>query len=133
MHKADDLPQYYAVIKKSRNLNFLETSGSAWPVTGVLYLYLYPLGAFLIRKYSNYKCYCDLLHEECVICNNLCKAVRRINDNFQVNGDVVPVRLRSNGLYDSFLRLTVISYGCLSHHCASTLIILLQDAHNTRS
>ena len=38
MRKADSLPPYGAVVKKSRSLNFLDPSGSAWPVTGVLYL-----------------------------------------------------------------------------------------------
>ena len=41
MRKADNLPPYCAVVKKSRSLNFLDPSGPAWPVTGVLYLYLY--------------------------------------------------------------------------------------------
>ena len=40
MRKADNLPPYCAVVKKSRRLNFLHPSGPAWPVTGVLYLYL---------------------------------------------------------------------------------------------
>ena len=40
MRKADNLPPYCAVVKKSRNLNFLDPSGPARPVTGVLYLYL---------------------------------------------------------------------------------------------
>ena len=31
------LPPYCAVVKKSRSLNFLDLSGSAWPVTGVLF------------------------------------------------------------------------------------------------
>ena len=41
MHKADNVPPYSAVVKKSRSLNFLDPSGHAWPVTGVLYLYLF--------------------------------------------------------------------------------------------
>ena len=41
MRKADNLPPYCAVAKKSRNLNFLDPSGPAWPVTGVLYLSLF--------------------------------------------------------------------------------------------
>ena len=41
MRKADNLPPYCAVVKKSRSLNFLDPSGPAWPVTAVLYLYLY--------------------------------------------------------------------------------------------
>ena len=41
MRKADNLPPYRAVVKKSRSLNFLDPSGPAWPVTRVLYLYLY--------------------------------------------------------------------------------------------
>ena len=40
MPKADNLPPYCAVVKKSRSLNFLDPSGLAWPVTGVLYLLL---------------------------------------------------------------------------------------------
>ena len=40
MRKADNLPSYCAVVKKSRSLNFLDLSGPAWPVTGVLYLLL---------------------------------------------------------------------------------------------
>ena len=36
MRKADNLPPYCAVVKKSRSLNFLDPSGTAWPVTGVL-------------------------------------------------------------------------------------------------
>ena len=39
MRKADNLPPYCAVDKNSRSLNFLDPSGPAWPVTGVLYLY----------------------------------------------------------------------------------------------
>ena len=39
MRKADNLPPYCAVVKKCRSLNFLDPSGPAWPVTGVLYLY----------------------------------------------------------------------------------------------
>ena len=39
MHKADNLPPYCAVVKKSRSLNFLDPSGPARPVKGVLYLY----------------------------------------------------------------------------------------------
>ena len=38
MRKADNLPPYCAVVKKSRSLNFLDPSVPAWPVTGVLYL-----------------------------------------------------------------------------------------------
>ena len=38
MRKADNLPRYCVVVKKSRSLNFLDTSGPAWPVTVVLYL-----------------------------------------------------------------------------------------------
>ena len=41
MRKADNLPPYSAVVKKSLSLNFLDLSGPAWPVTGVLYLYLF--------------------------------------------------------------------------------------------
>ena len=40
MRKADNLPPYCAVVKNSRSLNFLDPYGPAWPVTGVLYLYL---------------------------------------------------------------------------------------------
>ena len=40
MREADNLPPYCAVVKKSRSLNFPDPSGPAWPVTGVLYLYL---------------------------------------------------------------------------------------------
>ena len=40
MRKADNLPPYCAVVKNSRSHNFLDLSGPAWPVTGVLYLYL---------------------------------------------------------------------------------------------
>ena len=40
MRKADNLPPYCAIVKKSRSLNFLDPSGSARPVTGVFYLYL---------------------------------------------------------------------------------------------
>ena len=36
MRKADNLPPYCAVVKKSGNLNFLDPSGPAWPVMGVL-------------------------------------------------------------------------------------------------
>ena len=39
MRKADNLPPYCAIVKNSRSLNFLDPSGPAWPVTGVLYLY----------------------------------------------------------------------------------------------
>ena len=37
MRKADNLPPYCAVVKKSRSLNFLDPSGPARPVTGVLF------------------------------------------------------------------------------------------------
>ena len=50
MRKADNLPPYCTVVKNSRSLNFLDPSGPAWPVTGVLYLYLHVLtgvGLFL--------------------------------------------------------------------------------------
>ena len=36
MRKADNLPPYCAVVKDSRSLNFLDPSGPAWPVMGVL-------------------------------------------------------------------------------------------------
>ena len=36
MRKADKLPPYCAVVKNSRSLNFLDPSGPARPVTGVL-------------------------------------------------------------------------------------------------
>ena len=36
MRKADNLPPYCDVVKKSRSLNFLDPSGPTWPVTGVL-------------------------------------------------------------------------------------------------
>ena len=39
MRKADNLPPYCAVVKKSGTLNFLDPSGPAWPVMGELYLY----------------------------------------------------------------------------------------------
>ena len=38
MRKADNLPPYCAVVKISRSLNFLDPSGPAWSVTGVLYM-----------------------------------------------------------------------------------------------
>ena len=38
MRKADNLPPYSAVVKKSRILKFLDPSGPARPVKGVLYL-----------------------------------------------------------------------------------------------
>ena len=41
MRKADNLPPYCAVVKKSRSLNFLDPSGPGWPVTGVLFIPLY--------------------------------------------------------------------------------------------
>ena len=37
----NNLPPYCTVVKKSGSLNFLDPSGPAWPVMGVLYLYLY--------------------------------------------------------------------------------------------
>ena len=40
MRKTDNLPPYCAVVKKSRSLNFLDPFGPAWPVTGVLYIYI---------------------------------------------------------------------------------------------
>ena len=40
MRKADNLPPYRAVVKKSGSLNFLDPSGPARPVMGELYLYL---------------------------------------------------------------------------------------------
>ena len=36
MRKTDNLPPYCAVVKNSRSLNFLDSSGPAWPVTAVL-------------------------------------------------------------------------------------------------
>ena len=51
MHKADNLPPDCAVVKKSRSLNFLDPSGPAWPVRGMLYLYLYYQ---LLKKDSYY-------------------------------------------------------------------------------
>ena len=42
MRKADNLPPYRAVVKKSGSLNFLDPSGPARPVMGELYLYLFP-------------------------------------------------------------------------------------------
>ena len=38
MRKANNLPPYCAVVKKSRSLNFLDPSGPARPVTGVLFI-----------------------------------------------------------------------------------------------
>ena len=37
MRKADNIPPYCAVVKKSRCLDFLTPLGLQWPVTGVLY------------------------------------------------------------------------------------------------
>ena len=51
MRKADNLPRYCAVVKNSRNLNFLDPSGPAWPVTSVLYLL--PVGIGNYRKGNN--------------------------------------------------------------------------------
>ena len=39
MRKADNLPPYRAVVKKSGSLNFLDPSGPAWPVMGELLRY----------------------------------------------------------------------------------------------
>ena len=39
MRNAENLPPYCAVVKKSRSLKFLDPSGTAWPVTGVLYFF----------------------------------------------------------------------------------------------
>ena len=56
MHKADNLPPYCTVVKKSGSLNLLEPSGPAWPVTGQHYL-LY--GQFIESK-------CDIYYaDEC--------------------------------------------------------------------
>ena len=38
MRKADNLPPYCAIVKKSGSFNFLDPSGPAWPVMGELYL-----------------------------------------------------------------------------------------------
>jgi hypothetical protein len=43
--QADNLPLYYAVVKKSGSLNFLDPSGPARPVMGELYLYSFLLEA----------------------------------------------------------------------------------------
>ena len=51
MHKVDNLPPYCAVVKKSGSLNFLDPSGPAWPVTGVLFL-LYMLVLDKRRSYT---------------------------------------------------------------------------------
>ena len=40
MRKADSLPPYRAVVKKSRSLNFLDYSGPTRLVVGELYLLL---------------------------------------------------------------------------------------------
>ena len=40
VRKAGNLPPYCAVAKKSKSLNFLDPLGPAWPVTGVLYLFI---------------------------------------------------------------------------------------------
>jgi hypothetical protein len=42
VREADNLPPYSADVKKSRSLNSPRPSGPAWPVMGVLYLYLQP-------------------------------------------------------------------------------------------
>ena len=57
MRKVDNLPPYCAVVKNSRSLNFLDPSGTAWPVTGVLYLYLFTIfitKSSLLRKIMPY-------------------------------------------------------------------------------
>jgi hypothetical protein len=41
VREADNLPPSSADVKKSRSLTLLDPSGPAWPVTGVLYLYLF--------------------------------------------------------------------------------------------
>ena len=48
MRNADNLPPYCAIVKKSRSLIFLDPSGPAWPVTGVLYLYL---NTYIVHTY----------------------------------------------------------------------------------
>ena len=51
MREADNLPPYYAVVKKSRSLNILDPSGPAWPVTGVLFidvLYIHFVSCYLV-------------------------------------------------------------------------------------
>ena len=50
VRKADNLPPYCAVVKKSRSLNFLDPSGPARPVTGVLYLYLFDTNLIAIMS-----------------------------------------------------------------------------------
>ena len=47
---------YSDVVKKSRSLNFLDSSGPAWPVTGVLYLYPDDGRQMIIRNIST-RCY----------------------------------------------------------------------------
>ena len=53
MCKADNLPPYCAIVKKPRSLNFLDLSGPAWPVTGVLYLYPNIFCNSLLLSYKN--------------------------------------------------------------------------------
>ena len=58
MRKADNLPPYCAVVKKSRSLNFLDPSGPAWPVTGVFTL------LYLHVKELDYKWF-DIIDARC--------------------------------------------------------------------
>ena len=62
MRKADNLPPYCAVVKKSRSLNILDPCGPAWPVTGVLYHYLEekrPRGTVILKQISEKYCRLD--------------------------------------------------------------------------
>ena len=49
MRKADNLPTYRAVGKKSGSLNILDPSGPARPVMGELYLYIH-IYIFLLKR-----------------------------------------------------------------------------------
>ena len=50
MRKAGNLPPYCAVVKNSRSLNFLDPSGPACPVMGMLYRYLLPGNKCVINQ-----------------------------------------------------------------------------------
>ena len=75
MRKADNLPPYCVVVKKSRSLNFLDPSGPAWPVTGVLYLYQYSeyttmrgmtdIILYLYEAYLRYEIITAVGHSDC--------------------------------------------------------------------
>ena len=82
MRKADNLPPYCAVVKKSGSLNFLDPSGPAWPVTGVLYLF--PLHLIICWHSELFDCGCESVVRHgsggpmCTVCSPFCVGLLRV-------------------------------------------------------